>query len=609
MTAKKWTAAFFITAAVFALLILALNVLVDPFGVFGDPIFHWDSYSETQNPRIGKIAYLDREHEKYDSYIIGCSSTSSYSTELLNEYYGASFYNLIMYGADMQDVRDMVYYIADNYEVKNLVVNVYIDNGLKIGQGEDSLSSRLPAKISGRSPLSYYADYVFLNPNYAVQKIKDRAADTLLSQPFDVFNVETGFYDKRARDVEPIGSLEDYYRAYPAFADYPVSSPVMQATDETMKCLSDIRDLCLERGISFAVVSAPVYWDYFNDFSRDEVEHFYESLAEVTDFWDFTMSSVSFEPRYFYDATHFRNNVGRWAVMRMFGEESEYIPADFGRLVTKDNVPGAVAAMYSASGEPADNSAKVPILTYHHITDTGNGDTEISEEAFRAQMAALSEMGYTSVFFSDLESYVNYGTPLPEKPVVITFDDGYMSNYSRAFPILEEYGMKATVFVIGVSVGSTEHYKDTEFPITPHFGWDEAREMVYSGLVEIGSHTFDMHRWAPFEAGRARENILRFPDEAEEAYVAAVRADFKKSADEIERETGKRPDTLSFPSGKYDTLAQWALTTAGVRATVSVEDGIAEIVKGLPQSLYAMKRLNMTDAVTPEGLIELLEGV
>ena len=62
MTAKKWTAAFFITAAVFALLILALNVLVDPFGVFGDPIFHWDSYSETQNPRIGKIAYLDREH-------------------------------------------------------------------------------------------------------------------------------------------------------------------------------------------------------------------------------------------------------------------------------------------------------------------------------------------------------------------------------------------------------------------------------------------------------------------------------------------------------------------------------------------------------------------
>ena len=60
MTAKKWTAAFFITAAVFALLILALNVLVDPFGVFGDPIFHWDSYSETQNPRIGKIAYLDR---------------------------------------------------------------------------------------------------------------------------------------------------------------------------------------------------------------------------------------------------------------------------------------------------------------------------------------------------------------------------------------------------------------------------------------------------------------------------------------------------------------------------------------------------------------------
>ncbi len=607
MSGKKWTAAFFITAAVFALLIVSFNVLVDPFGVFGDPVFHWDSYSETQNPRIGKTAYLDREHGKYDSYIIGCSSTSSYPVGLLNEYYGASFYNLIMYGADMQDVRDMVFYMADNYEVKNLVVNVYIDNGLKIGQGEDSLSSRLPAKISGRSKLSYYSDYVFLNPNYAVQKIKDRADDGLLSKPFDVFDVETGAYDKRARDAEPIGSLADYLDAYPVFADYPVSTPAMEATDKTMECLAAVRDLCMERGISFAVVSAPVYWDYFNDFSKAEVEHFYRSLAEVADFWDFTMSSVSFEPRYFYDATHFRNDVGRMALMRMFGDESAYIPEDFGRLVTKDNAAEAVEAMYSAYGEPEANSARVPILTYHHITDEPQSGTEITPEGFRAQIKALSDGGYTPLFFSDLEDYVVKGYPLPEKPVVITFDDGYMSNYEKAFPILKEFDMKATVFVIGVSVGSTERYKDTEYPITPHFGWGEAREMVASGLVEIGSHADDMHQWAPYETGEARENILRLPGESEADYVAAVIADFEKSAADIERETGERPAMLSFPSGKYDVLSQWALSEAGVRMTVGVEEGIAEIVRGLPQSLYAMKRLNMTDEISPEELIALLE--
>ena len=64
---------------------------------------------------------------------------------------------------------------------------------------------------------------------------------------------------------------------------------------------------------------------------------------------------------------------------------------------------------------------------------------------------------------------------------------------------------------------------------------------------------------------------------------------------------------LSFPSGKYDVLSQWALSEAGVRMTVSVEEGIAEIVRGLPQSLYAMKRLNMTDELSPEELIALLE--
>ena len=91
MSAKKWLVSFILT--VFGLLALlgGLNLAVDPFGIFGDRLFSWYSYDMTLNPRAAKIAYLDRNHEKYDSYIIGCSSTSSYPVEQLNEYYDAAF--------------------------------------------------------------------------------------------------------------------------------------------------------------------------------------------------------------------------------------------------------------------------------------------------------------------------------------------------------------------------------------------------------------------------------------------------------------------------------------------------------------------------------------
>lgn len=92
------------------------------------------------------------------------------------------------------------------------------------------------------------------------------------------------------------------------------------------------------------------------------------------------------------------------------------------------------------------------------------------------------------------------GEALPEKPVVITFDDGYQSNYEYAYPILKKYGMKATIFVIGSSVGKDE-YKDTGLPMLPHFGVSEAREMENSGLISIQSHTYDLHQNGECEKG------------------------------------------------------------------------------------------------------------
>jgi peptidoglycan/xylan/chitin deacetylase (PgdA/CDA1 family) len=606
MSSKKWLVTFLISVLLVFGLLAGFNIAVDPFGVFGDRLINWYSYDETMNPRIAKINYLDKHHDKYDSYVIGCSSTSSFPVDELNEYLGASFYNLIMYGADMLDVEQTADYIIRNYTVKNLVLNVYIDNGVHYDEGEDTLTNNMNVKVSGGSRLRYYSKYLFLNPSYAIAKLKALKTDTYLTQPFDVFNVETGAYDKRLRDIEPIGSLEEYYVNYPVFTSYPAAKLYMGKIKECMESVAKIRDLCAAKGINLIVVSAPVYADYIRNFDRAQVIEFYTSLAELVPYWDFTLSSVSREPRYFYDATHFRNAVGTMALGRIFGNEDIYIPKDFGVYSAETDI-GAYfeAGLDSVGSDESKYTTKLPILMYHNISKDGEGSATIAEAAFEAQIAALSKAGYTAVSFDELMAYVKSGAELPDKPVLITFDDGYLSNYEIAYPILKQYGMKATIFAIGSSVGKSV-YKDTEYEIIPHFDYQQAKEMSDSGIISIQSHTYDMHQWPPYEEGRARENILRFEDEDEEDYIPLLRNDIRRSIREIQEATGKPVKVLAYPNGYYDSLSQAVLWEEGIRVTLTTQQGMNTIIKGLPQSLLGLKRFAIDDGISPEKLLEMI---
>src|SRR5690606_31585488 len=173
-----------------------------------------------QNPRVAKIAYLDRNHEKYDSYIIGCSKTSSYSTEALNKYYGgARFYNMLMYGGDMYDIEMTARYVLENYSPKNIIVNMGLEETVRYDTEADSMKANLHAKVDGSSLLLFYCKYLFANPSYAVSKIAAKFRDGYLVNENDVFIPETGVYDKSVRDVERISSLEQYLATYPSFRD------------------------------------------------------------------------------------------------------------------------------------------------------------------------------------------------------------------------------------------------------------------------------------------------------------------------------------------------------------------------------------------------------
>ena len=263
MQAKKWVILFAATALALVLALAAFNYVTDPFGAFGDPVFQWFSYDETNNPRVAKTSWLEQHHQDYDSYIIGCSSTSSFPTEALNELYDASFYNLIMYDADMLDCEKLTAYLLEHYEVKNIILNVYLDNGMTYDEESNRLTKNLHYLVDPDiSALSHYSRYLLADFRYGLAKLQALGEDTLLPQDFDVFDEVTGTYDKRVRDAEPIGSAEEYLTAYPVFADYPQSGPLsLGQTENCMKSVAAIRDMCAAAGVNLTVVAGPVYRD------------------------------------------------------------------------------------------------------------------------------------------------------------------------------------------------------------------------------------------------------------------------------------------------------------------------------------------------------------
>ena len=129
---------------------------------------------------------------------------------------------------------------------------------------------------------------------------------------------------------------------------------------------------------------------------------------------------------------------------------------------------------------------RLPILAYHHIAipppdaDAVRVDLSLPPEAFRQQLQYLVEQGYTTITLSDLIHHLARGAPLPPKPIILTFDDGYCDAYTRAFPLLQRYGLSGTFFLV-------TGFIDQEHP--EYLSWAQVKEMHRAGM-RFGSHTY-----------------------------------------------------------------------------------------------------------------------
>jgi len=148
-------------------------------------------------------------------------------------------------------------------------------------------------------------------------------------------------------------------------------------------------------------------------------------------------------------------------------------------------------------------------------------------------------------------------------------------------------------------------YKDTGIKIYPHFSVENAEEMVESGVIQIGSHTFDMHQSEELErnSGILKPNMLRPAGMPEEDYIRMVKDDLDKFGELYKNIENRQVTLLAYPYGLYDQELTALLHESGIRGTFTTEPGISTIIKGLPQTLMNLKRISINEDTDIEAVL------
>jgi len=196
---------------------------------------------------------------------------------------------------------------------------------------------------------------------------------------------------------------------------------------------------------------------------------------------------------------------------------------------------------------------RVLILMYHHISlppsdaNAVRRDLSLPPEAFEQQLQYLVERGCTSITLSDLIHHLARGAPLPPKPIILTFDDGYCDAYTEAFPLLQQYGMIGTFFLITGFIDRGE---------PDHLSWAQVKEMYRAGM-QFGSHTYT-------------HPDLR--DKPVEYLVWQILG----SKEAIELRIREPVRFLSYPSGRYDQRTVDVLHSAHFWGAVTAHQGMEQ---------------------------------
>lgn len=238
-------------------------------------------------------------------------------------------------------------------------------------------------------------------------------------------------------------------------------------------------------------------------------------------------------------------------------------------------IPTAPTVPVVSQEKPVYYKNKAIVLMYHHLDESESTKATLSPVTFDKQMKALKDRGYNVISMDTFLDFMKTKKEIPNNAVLITFDDGYESFYTYAYPILQKYDFVATHFIIGLST-------DVLNPsITPHLTWDQMREMKQAGM-SFFNHSYNQHKIVKVNAaGNTRpllSNRVYLPDlkrvETEKEYVQRVKSDLALMEQRLDEELGEQENILAFPYGSYNSTVVNIGRELGIELFFTIKPGI-----------------------------------
>lgn len=247
---------------------------------------------------------------------------------------------------------------------------------------------------------------------------------------------------------------------------------------------------------------------------------------------------------------------------------------------TATHTPPATATPWPTPDGMA-RQARVPILMYHYLSDPPPGadkyrqDLSVSPALFEQHLAYLKAQGYHTITLYDLLDHLTRGAPLPpgDKPVILTFDDGYRDNYENALPLLQRYGFTATFFVLT----EVAYQQEAEY-----LTWDMMHAMQAAGM-DVECHA------------RVHEDLTGNDDARLVWQVLGCR-------EAIESELGQRPRFVAYPSGRFDDRVASFFASDNYWGGLTTQQGAVHS----SDALFQLQRLRVRNTTSVELLAELL---
>ncbi|GLI08505.1 polysaccharide deacetylase [Paenibacillus tyrfis] len=222
---------------------------------------------------------------------------------------------------------------------------------------------------------------------------------------------------------------------------------------------------------------------------------------------------------------------------------------------------------------------KVIVLLYHDVQEPDAAGMPrlltVTPHQFEAHLKALKDHSYQVISMEEYVRFARQGKPVPPNAVVLTFDDGYESFYTRAYPILQKHGVPASNFVIGAPTDTRDPKKGQ------YLTWNQMRELILAGHG-IYSHTYDSHCMVDTAPEGPEQPALTHPaylaqskrPESAEEFRKRIRSDLTLMNERLRTELGDRSKLLAFPYGAYNKETLQAAEEAGIELLFTTREGI-----------------------------------